>query len=227
MKIVFLGDIHGNIDKAIDFLKENHSNADYVIQVGDFGIWPDPNRVDRATRKHGGAGDFPKYWQGKKILPFFFVFCHGNHEDFDFLNKYKNTHYIIDNLYYAASGSVHNIGGLRIAFLGGNYSYKAKKPRHIKPWIAQNLKAEEFDILVTHDCARGTPLKTFAPLQRGKDGNVIMPGSPHILELIETVRPKFHFFGHYHQKADIEIGDTRSICLNSVPYKDCAFELLI
>jgi predicted nucleotidyltransferase len=24
---------------------------DYVLHVGDFGVWPDPNRVDKATRK--------------------------------------------------------------------------------------------------------------------------------------------------------------------------------
>lgn len=32
---------------------------DYVPHVGDFGVWGEPQRVDAATRRHGGASDFP------------------------------------------------------------------------------------------------------------------------------------------------------------------------
>ena len=28
--------------------------------IGDFGAWPDPARIDGATKRHDGAGDFPR-----------------------------------------------------------------------------------------------------------------------------------------------------------------------
>ncbi len=59
--ILFLcGDIHGNIVKFYDDILAVEKNlgfeADWVLQTGNFGIWPDPARIDRATRNHGGAG---------------------------------------------------------------------------------------------------------------------------------------------------------------------------
>lgn len=30
---------------------------DAILHVGDFGIWPDPRRVDRATRRHADDRD--------------------------------------------------------------------------------------------------------------------------------------------------------------------------
>jgi hypothetical protein len=30
---------------------------EWVLRVGDFGVWPDASRVDKATKKHDGAGE--------------------------------------------------------------------------------------------------------------------------------------------------------------------------
>lgn len=35
---------------------------EWILHVGDFGVWPNPDRCDRATRCHDGAGDFPVWW---------------------------------------------------------------------------------------------------------------------------------------------------------------------
>jgi hypothetical protein len=42
---------------------------DYVPLVGDFGIWPDPNRIDKATRHHDGVGDFPAWLREGRGAP--------------------------------------------------------------------------------------------------------------------------------------------------------------
>ena len=58
--ICAVGDVHGHIDamyRIVDELeRELERVVDLVLQVGDFGIWPDPQRLDEATRRHGGAG---------------------------------------------------------------------------------------------------------------------------------------------------------------------------
>jgi hypothetical protein len=63
MFICAAGDIHGAMDRLYDdvlaFEESLGVRFDCVLHVGDFGVWPDPNRVDKATRNHDGAGDFP------------------------------------------------------------------------------------------------------------------------------------------------------------------------
>lgn len=65
MFICASGDIHGALNRlyadVLAFECELGARFDHVLHVGDFGIWPDPERVDKATRKHEGAGDFPAW----------------------------------------------------------------------------------------------------------------------------------------------------------------------
>ena len=65
------GDIHGAIDRFYDDVLASEislgANFDWVLHVGDFGIWPDPERIDRATRNHDGAGDFSEWLVGPQV----------------------------------------------------------------------------------------------------------------------------------------------------------------
>lgn len=38
----------------------------FVLHVGDFGVWPDPARVDAATKRHDDAGDFPAWFAERR-----------------------------------------------------------------------------------------------------------------------------------------------------------------
>jgi hypothetical protein len=53
------GDIHGALDQlyrdVLDFEQSLAIQFDWVLHVGDFGVWPDADRVDRATRDHDAA----------------------------------------------------------------------------------------------------------------------------------------------------------------------------
>lgn len=86
MFICVAGDIHGAMDRLYEdvlaFEESMGARFDYVLHVGDFGVWPDPDRVDKATRKHGGAGDFPIWLAENRAVPRPTVFIKGNHEDF-------------------------------------------------------------------------------------------------------------------------------------------------
>jgi hypothetical protein len=50
MLICAAGDIHGSMDRLYQdvfaFEASLGVRFDYVLHVGDFGIWPDPSRID-------------------------------------------------------------------------------------------------------------------------------------------------------------------------------------
>jgi hypothetical protein len=62
MIVCAAGDIHGALDRMYEDVLAFEASLgvrfEHVLHVGDFGVWPDPDRVDRATRDHEGAGDF-------------------------------------------------------------------------------------------------------------------------------------------------------------------------
>jgi hypothetical protein len=77
MIICAAGDIHGAMDRlyqdVLVFETLLGVRFDYVLHVGDFGIWADPNRIDKATRHHDGVGDFPAWLRenrGRRGRPF-------------------------------------------------------------------------------------------------------------------------------------------------------------
>lgn len=57
MLICAAGDIHGAIKRFYDdvllFEVSLGVTFEWVLHVGDFGIWPDPESIDRAARNHG------------------------------------------------------------------------------------------------------------------------------------------------------------------------------
>ena len=77
------GDIHGALDRMYEdvlaFEAALGVRFEWVLHVGDFGVWPDPTRIDKATRNHDGAGDFPLWWAERREAPRRTVFVEGNH----------------------------------------------------------------------------------------------------------------------------------------------------
>ena len=65
MIVCAAGDIHGAIDRLYDevlaFEESLGVRFAWVLHVGDFGIWPDPTRIDGAIKRRDGAGDFPAW----------------------------------------------------------------------------------------------------------------------------------------------------------------------
>ncbi len=94
MLICAAGDIHGSMDHLYQdvfaFEAALGVRFDYVLHVGDFGIWPDPGRIDKATRHHDGVGDFPAWLGESRRAPRPTLFIKGNHEDFVWLDGRHN-----------------------------------------------------------------------------------------------------------------------------------------
>lgn len=73
MLLCSAGDIHGAIDRlyndVLAFENAIGERFEWVLHVGDFGVWPDADRIDKATRKHEGARDFPSWFAEWREVP--------------------------------------------------------------------------------------------------------------------------------------------------------------
>lgn len=113
MLICAAGDIHGAIGRLyediLSFEMSLGAPFDWVLHVGDFGVWPDPERIDRATRNHDGAGDFSAWLAAKRPVPRRTVFIKGNHEDFAWLESQTDTE-VLPGLTYLRNGCTIELG---------------------------------------------------------------------------------------------------------------------
>lgn len=157
--ILFLGDIHGDFN----ILRQAHElahakGASAVIQVGDFGF------------EEGCEDDLER--AGFQI-PTFVI--DGNHENFDYLEQFSGISEIATNVFYVPRGTVHEIDGRKIAFLGGACSVdKYIRLERNYPWYPQEVVTDEdiarldgvdsVDLMVTHVPPQWVIQKHFDPM---------------------------------------------------------------
>lgn len=234
MKIGLIGDIHGRVLHTLAVITtwqmHHQETLDMIIQVGDFGAYPEPDESLRNNKfylQDSSQFDFSRFIQAQGVLlqnlrymkdmlsnPIHFI--RGNHEDFDWLEKVssnnKDNEISIDALdifRYVKDGTVLKIGATKIGFLGGietshqgNESIDLEK---YKKLLA--LPAGEIDILITHDAPYGIGLNYHGEVQ----------GSKKITALIEKIQPKYLIAGHYHHVNGPRMyGDTTYLGLNVI-----------
>jgi hypothetical protein len=159
MKILLTGPMDGNI---LDFYKDK--SADWVMSTGSMGIWPDPARIDKGTRKHAGPGDFSLLYVKNEELPIPTLFVEGAHDDHEWLNRRKveGKLDIIPNLTYLVNGNKTLIGDatceVSIVGLGKVYSFDTlnglKTKNAIRHYTAKDIEKamshKTADILLLH-----------------------------------------------------------------------------
>lgn len=144
MLVCAAGDVHGKLDLLYACIEQMEAEVgrrvDLVVQVGDLGVWPDPRRIDGATLRHGGPGDFPEWHRYGKAAPRPTIFVPGNHEDFDFLLS-RGGGEILPGLYFLpwgkttrfeANGEALTIGGIGGCFGPSDYARRPARPRKIR-----------------------------------------------------------------------------------------------
>lgn len=222
------GDIHGALDRLYADVRAFEAalgeTFDHVLHVGDFGIWPDPERVDRATRAHDGPGDFPRWFAERAAVPRPTLFIAGNHEDFEFLGGLRGDE-VLPGLRYLRSGEATLLaGGVRVAGIGGCYGasdYELPTKRLLggarRHYTREQVECVgthgRIDVLLLHDAPSGTRLARRLP------SGALHPYVSQAAGLGDAVartRPKACFFGHHHQRIDTEVSGVRCIGLNAV-----------
>ncbi len=215
MLIVFIGDIHGCVLHAMAALlrleRAEGRRPGAVVQVGDFGAFPGPDRLEPVDREYmtlsPAQGDVfrlldpppslaPALRQFRDRLTRPVVVVSGNHEDHDWLDQRRREagagRVPIDSFgifEHAPDGSIVEFDGVAMAVFG---RIDAPSTRyHFDPDALDALLALEpgaVDILVTHDGPYGMSTNWRGDIQ----------GSQAITDLIASLQPRLHVSGHYH-----------------------------
>lgn len=140
--IVLLGDIHGDFCYLPTLLKDIPKDAT-IIQVGDFGFWPN------LYRGHYVDG-WEQYWaqcewEGK------FYFIDGNHESHPDL-QYSEITEVWPGAHFIPRGHVMEIDGLTIGFMGGAASIDSLYRTEGHDWFREErITQEQFDAMYNMD----------------------------------------------------------------------------
>lgn len=214
MIIAVFSDVHGRILQCFKLCEswenENNEKIDLILQAGDLGIFPNLERLDKATKKYamkdeeeiGFYHDFyqnPECAEGVLKKPGCnLVFVRGNHEDHDFLDFLEAKHidaiFPVDpynRIFCLKSGLVYTFSNgyekIRILGIGRIGEIKKRKPpynKYIQEFERQRILSlrEDFDILLTHDSAKDFVTQGF--------------GMEEINIVLENFKPIYHFHGH-------------------------------
>jgi predicted phosphodiesterase len=218
------GDIHGALERmyadVADFERSLKVRFEALLHVGDFGVWPDPEKIDRATRDHEGAGDFHRWLAEGRSVPVPTWFIKGNHEDFDWIDS-RNTTELLPGFHYIPNGRAVDLskgkGAIRVAGLGGCYGPSDYERRTLKGYAKRHYTRGEvealagrrpIDILLLHDAPKGVEIvqtrRRYVSNAEGLD------------QAVATARPQICFFGHHHARVTAEVAGVPCLGLNIV-----------
>jgi Icc-related predicted phosphoesterase len=209
MLVAVFGDVHGALQSVYHMVRtwetREGKRIEAVLQTGDLGVFPEISNLDRPTSRHAQDDpselDLLSYLEGKLVATRPTYFIRGNHEDFDFLSKYENRAFDSAGLIIQVNGymiiapreastefTILGIGGIEPpsgSNLGVTLETKGKYIDRKEVCDALTIK-DRVDVLLTHDGPRGYSV-----------ARVDYLGSPTILKVLEKLRPRFHFFGHW------------------------------
>lgn len=213
MKIMFLGDVHGNdkfFTQAVKVAAADGCHA--VIQVGDFGYW------EHAKEGKSFLKWCERYLQEKGLTLYW---LDGNHENHSVLranygpggDRHKPTPegfwQMRSNIFYLPRGVRWNWEGVDFMALGGAYSIdKDWRTEGKSWWPEERITAEEaeyasrpgnVDVMLTHDCPDGVDI----PCLRAQQKNRYPESQDNrslVASVVRAVRPILLVHGHYHER---------------------------
>jgi Icc-related predicted phosphoesterase len=195
-----LGDIHGDFEAARRIMSR-HAEIPFWVCVGD--VADDEGRYEPMP--------VPLYW------------IKGNNEDFDVIA----SGVLPANLQFLSNAEPVEIGGIRVVGLGGTLAPtwyetaaadlphprkrtaratgQADKRRHFVRQEVETCRAlRDIDVFLTHEAPR--------PFRIGRmDG-----GKTPINEVLASMKPGLHLFGHHHRFTEQQPQGVRSVGLDLV-----------
>jgi len=212
MQIGALGDIHGAFD-TVQEIMARHDDVPLWLQVGDVAS----NDGEYFTPLR------PLYW------------IKGNNEDFDVIADAMDGRPPAPTLHYLRNGGPHLVGPWRVAALGGTFApswyhtpaaalppsrgrrvagtsiklgkSRDDKRRHfVRDEVIACKGLPQIDVFLTHEAPR-----PFHPAGRRIDA-----GKTVINEVLASMRPRLHLFGHHHEFTDSVRQGVRSVGLDVV-----------
>ena len=206
-RVLIAGDTHGNtawVERLTRTAAEQ--GCPIIIQVGDFGYFPDHpdgprflTSVDTACALSG-----VELW-----------FIDGNHDDHFALAEHREGGTPIaltDRVTYIPRGARLVLGGLTFGFLGGAFSVDWRDRTHGIDWWptektdhsdVSRLGGDNLDVLIAHDAPAGVDLSSWQlPAEdqvRADEVRSLIAGA------VEATRPRIALHGHWHHAHDSEL----------------------
>ena len=186
-----------------------------LLQVGDFGAFPDTTRLDRSTARFArhdpdelGFSRVIRGLEASDLLEdasYPVLWVRGNHEDFEYLSRYRQPSAVdpAGTLIFLPDGTTQTVAGVTVGGLGGKPPPAEERGRGRKARRRFRRSREDRAdprIFATDQAARvfagGGPdiLLTHA----GPCCDAAPWGSTTLTRLAERVRPRVHLFGHHH-----------------------------
>jgi Icc-related predicted phosphoesterase len=186
MRILAISDLHGSLELAREACRR--LRPELLLCCGD---WGDPDQVTEA--------DLDGFLDFCPVLTTF-----GNHDPLELLARWKNrdgSRVLIDQ------GEVRQVGGLRIAAIGGIWAKSHRLPWYVTDedvsrWAKEIASRGSVEILLTHGCPAG--LADLTP--SGRHG-----GQRCFLEAFHTVAPRLLLCGHLHVPQERTLKDGRKV----------------
>ena len=212
MVIGALGDIHGAFD-TVHTIMQRHSDVPLWVCVGDV------------------ASNDGEYFT--PVAPLYFI--KGNNEDFDVIAAAAAGQPPAPTLHYLPNGGPHLVGPWRVAALGGTFApswyhtpasalprskgrksaagslklgkSRDDKRRHfVRDEVVTCKALSSVDLFLTHEAPR-----PFYPAGRRIDA-----GKTVLNDVLASMKPRLHLFGHHHEFTDSMRHAVRSIGLDVV-----------
>jgi len=177
--ILLLGDIHGDykvLEHAIQLAEQTGASA--LIQVGDFCLFRG-GQTDLGAKLFDNQDDFHKVVAKSKI-PVYFI--EGNHDDCDRWLYYTAVTQVFDDapFYYVPRGTVMELDGRTVAFMGGassiNKKWSLRDGTHWTPLedirqedidiLLQNSEGKTIDMFITHCPPNSVIEENFDPMSK-------------------------------------------------------------
>ena len=205
------GDTHGDQILWDAYISPFLNPGDTIIVAGDFGVgffdgryWPEEMFYDYLAEQE-----------------YTVLFCDGNHEDFEKLNRYEvsewcggRVHFIRNNVIHLMRGEIYMIDGKKMFVMGGGYSMdKEFRIPGVSWWpeempsdaeytnASENLKRHDYkvDYILTHTAPTDT-VEYMSRLGKGIHNTVFQEAQlTGFLKWVEEVTEyRRWYFGHFH-----------------------------
>ena len=207
-RVLIAGDTHGNT-KWVKHLTDvaAQSECPIIIQIGDFGYFPDHRDGPRflSNVDHACTANGVELW-----------FIDGNHDDHTSLAELEHGHLparVAEHITYLPRGTRLHIGGCAFGFLGGAFSVDWRdRTAGIDWWHHEvtdtddiaRLGAEPLDVLIAHDAPAGVDLLSSWKLPaedqvRADDVRAL------VAQAAMATSPRLLVHGHWHHAHESEL----------------------
>ncbi|KAJ3557405.1 hypothetical protein NM688_g1488 [Phlebia brevispora] len=234
MKIAVEGCCHGELDAIYSHIatleNANSYKVSLLIICGDFQAVRNMQDLQcmAVPDKYKQLGEFYKYYTGEKTAPILTIVIGGNHEASNYFWELYHGGWLAPNIYFLGHAGCVQVNGIRIAGASGIFQHydfakghfervpydrsAMRSIYHIRQYNILRLSLlSSPDIFLSHDWPQSIEqygdlrgLLRHKPFFRSDIEKGAL-GSPPMMGLLRTLKPKWWFSAHLHTRFEARV----------------------